>query len=154
MANFKQYTAEFRAVDAKLIVASVEPRDVAEQLRSELGLDFPIGYGLNERAVASATGAFYEAEGFGQGPFLHATGFILDDDGRVRISAYSNGALGRLLPDQCLSYIDSFTGVPVGGVPTNVSPETLAPYAVGDYVPGSEWNEATDSPSDKGGGPT
>ena len=105
----------------KLIAASVEPREVAEQLRSELGLDFPIGSSLGERAVASASGAFYEAEGFGQGPFLHATGFILDEDGKVRITVYSNGALGRLQPDHCLSCIDAFTGVPVVEVPTEVS---------------------------------
>ena len=135
MANFKEHTAAFEARKVKVIAASVETRDVAEQLGSDLGLDFPIGYGLNEREVASATGAFYDAEGFsGQGGSLHATGFILDEEGHVRTSLYSNGALGRLLPDQCISYIDTFKGLPVGAVPTKVAPETLALYAVPDDV--------------------
>jgi len=126
LANYRDKAAEFESRGVKLISASVDPADRAEQLSSELELDLRLGirlgYGLDREEIASATGAFYEAEGnfgAGKGGFLHATGFILDDDGKVRIAVYSTGAVGRLTPEDCLGYIDAFKGVPLGELPSS-----------------------------------
>ena len=124
MADYGDKAAEFESRGVKLISASVDTADRAEQLSSELALDFPLGYGLDREEIASATGAFYEAEGnfeAGKGGFLHATGFILDDDGKVRVAVYSTGAVGRLTPKDCLGYIDAFKGVPLGELPSSSS---------------------------------
>ena len=47
------------------------------------------------RAVSAATGAFVDP---GRG-FLQSTGFVLDPAGKVVVSVYSSGAIGRLVPD-------------------------------------------------------
>ncbi|MBW1882175.1 MAG: redoxin domain-containing protein [Deltaproteobacteria bacterium] len=120
MANYAEQMAEFASRDVKVIAASVDPLGLAEQLSSKLDLDFRLGYGLDKEEIASATGAFYEAKGnfeAGRAGFLHATGFILDDEGKVRLALYSTGAIGRLTPQDCLGYIDAFKGVPLGELP-------------------------------------
>ena len=121
MANYSEKASEFEARDVRVIAASVDPRPLVEELSAELDLKFALGYGLDKEAVASATGAFYEAKGnfeAGKAGFLHATGFILDDDARVRLALYSTGAMGRLTPEDCLGYIDAFKGVPLGEIPS------------------------------------
>jgi hypothetical protein len=45
--------------------------------------------------VAAATGAFVNDDP----RYLQSTGFVLDPDGRVIVSVYSSGAIGRLVPD-------------------------------------------------------
>ncbi len=105
----------------KVIAASVDPLPIAEGFISELDLKFRLGYGLDKEEISSATGAFYEAKGnfeAGRAGFLHATGFILDDEGKVRLALYSTGAMGRLTPEDCLAYIDAFKGVPLGELPS------------------------------------
>jgi alkyl hydroperoxide reductase subunit AhpC len=45
--------------------------------------------------VADLTGAFVNP-----GPvYLQSTGFVLDPHGKVMVSVYSSGAIGRLVPD-------------------------------------------------------
>jgi peroxiredoxin len=120
LASYGEHTAEFESRDVKLIAASVDPLPLVEELSSKLDLHFPLGYSLDKEQVASATGAFYEARGssdVNRAGFLHATGFILDDDGKVRLALYSTGAMGRLTPQDCLGYIDAFKGVPLGELP-------------------------------------
>jgi len=110
LANFSEQIAEFESRAVKLIAASVDPLPIAKELSSKLELNFPLGYGLDKEAVSSLTGAFYEAKGHfeaGKAGFLHATGFILDDAGKVRLALYSTGPMGRLTPQDCLGYIDA-----------------------------------------------
>jgi len=121
LASYNDRLADFESRDVDLIIASVDPLPIVERLASELGLGFPLGYGLNKEEVSAATGAFYEAKGIfeaGKAGFLHATGFILDNDGMIRLALYSTGAMGRLTPDDCLGYIDAFQGVPLGELPS------------------------------------
>lgn len=61
---------------------------------AKLKLGFPLGHGADAAAVSEATGAFVASEGF-----LQSTGFVLSPDGRVLVSVYSSGAIGRLLPE-------------------------------------------------------
>jgi hypothetical protein len=51
--------------------------------------------------VAEATGAFVDPEG----GYLQSTGFVLDPGGKVVISVYSSGAIGRLVPDDVVGLI-------------------------------------------------
>ncbi|AGL18046.1 redoxin domain-containing protein [Actinoplanes sp. N902-109] len=73
-------------------------KDFAE--RKKIG--FPVAYGVDAAAVAEATGAFVNP-----GPrYLQSTGFVLDPAGKVLVSVYSTGAIGRLVPDDVLGLID------------------------------------------------
>jgi hypothetical protein len=58
------------------------------------GLRFPVGHSADAAAIAHATGAFINPGP----PYLQSTGFVLDPGGRVIVSVYSSGAIGRLLP--------------------------------------------------------
>ena len=59
------------------------------------GLTFPVGFGADARAVADLTGAFVNPDPM----YLQSTGFVLDPEGKVVVSVYSSGAIGRLVPD-------------------------------------------------------
>ena len=52
-------------------------------------------------AVAAATGAFVNDEP----RYLQSTGFVLDPEGRVVVSVYSSGAIGRLVPGDVIGLI-------------------------------------------------
>ena len=47
------------------------------------------------RNVADLTGAFVNPDQV----YLQSTGFVLDPQGKVVVSVYSSGAIGRLVPD-------------------------------------------------------
>ena len=54
-----------------------------------------LNYGLLAASVAALTGAFVNP-----GPvYLQSTDFVLDPAGKVVVSVYSSGAIGRLVPD-------------------------------------------------------
>lgn len=59
------------------------------------GLTFPVGFGADARAVAGLTGAFVNPDPV----YLQSTGFVLDAGGKVLVSVYSSGAIGRLVPE-------------------------------------------------------
>ena len=65
------------------------------------GLSFPVGHSADAGAIAALTGAFVNPEP----AFLQSTGFVLDPSGRVLVSVYSSGAIGRLVPDDVIGLV-------------------------------------------------
>jgi hypothetical protein len=64
-------------------------------------LTFPLGHSADAAAISAATGAFVDpAAGF-----LQSTGFVLDPSGKVIVSVYSSGAIGRLVPEDVVGLI-------------------------------------------------
>jgi peroxiredoxin len=98
---FQRATESFAEVDAHVIALSVDDEATTAELVAKLGLTFPVGFGADAHAVAKATGAFLNAEPV----FLQSTGFILDPTGRVIVSVYSSGAIGRLVPEDVVGMI-------------------------------------------------
>jgi peroxiredoxin len=81
-------------VDARVVALSTDDEQTAKDLIDEHELTFPVGYGADAHAVSAATGAFVN-----ENPsYLQSTGFVLDPSGRVVVSVYSSGAIGRLIP--------------------------------------------------------
>jgi peroxiredoxin len=83
------------AVDARVIALSVDDEATTQAFIAKHGLQFPVGHSADPRAVAAATGAFVNDDPL----YLQSTGFVLDLTGRVIVSVYSSGAIGRLVPD-------------------------------------------------------
>jgi peroxiredoxin len=83
--------------DAGVRVAALPVDDEATTaaLIAKHGLTFPVGYGADARKVADLTGAFVNPDPV----YLQFTGFVLDPQGKVVVSVYSSGAIGRLAPD-------------------------------------------------------
>jgi peroxiredoxin len=88
-------------VGTKVVALSVDDEATTQELVAKHGLTFPVGHSADARAVTEVTGAFVNDEP----TFLQSTGFVLDPNGRVVISAYSSGAIGRLVPDDVVGVI-------------------------------------------------
>jgi peroxiredoxin len=88
-------------VGATVVALSVDDEATTQELISKHGLTFPVGHSADARAVAEATGAFVNDDP----TYLQSTGFVLDPDGRVVVSVYSSGAIGRLMPDDVVGLI-------------------------------------------------
>jgi peroxiredoxin len=62
------------------------------------GITFPLGHSADARAVAGLTGAFVNDDPL----YLQSTGFVLNRQGKVIVSVYSSGAIGRLVPEDVI----------------------------------------------------
>jgi peroxiredoxin len=88
-------------LDVRTVALSVDDESTTRELIAKHGLEFPVGYGADAQAVAAATGAFVNPEPV----YLQSTGFMLDPEGRVIVSVYSSGAIGRLVPDDVVGLV-------------------------------------------------
>ncbi len=94
---------EFSKKNIQIIAASADPWEKALQTVERYRLTFRIGYGLNPQEISSLTGAFYNA----RENYLHATGFIIGQDGKVENAVYSSRSIGRLVAQDCIEFIGS-----------------------------------------------
>jgi peroxiredoxin len=88
-------------VDATVVALSVDEEATTQDLIAKHGLRFPVGHSADATAIAGATGAFVNSDPV----YLQSTGFVLDPGGRVVVSVYSSGAIGRLLPEDVIGLI-------------------------------------------------
>ena len=92
---FQRAASSLADVGAKVVALSVDDESATAALIAKHGLSFPVGHSADAAAISAATGAFTDpARGY-----LQSTGFVLDPAGRVIVSVYSSGAIGRLVPD-------------------------------------------------------
>jgi peroxiredoxin len=82
------------AMDVSVVALSVDDEATTLDLIARHGLGFPVGHRADAAAIADATGAFTNHDP----RHLQSTGFVLDPGGRVIVSVYSGGAIGRLPP--------------------------------------------------------
>lgn len=82
----------------KVAALSVDDNETTAALVNKHKLTFPVGYGAVAPAIASLTGAFVNPDPL----YLQSTGFVLDPAGKVIVSVYSSGAIGRLVPDDVI----------------------------------------------------
>jgi peroxiredoxin len=86
---------------AKIVALSVDDEATTQDMIAKHGLQFPVGRSTDARAIADATGAFVNDDPL----YLQSTGFVLDRGGRVVVSVYSSGAIGRLVPEDVIGLI-------------------------------------------------
>lgn len=98
---FQRAQERLARVGARVVAVSVDDEHTTKALIATHGLEFPVAHGADAETVADATGAFINQEP----RYLHSTGFVLDSDGRVVVSVYSSGAIGRLVPDDVIGLI-------------------------------------------------
>jgi peroxiredoxin len=82
-------------MNTAVVALSVDDEVTTAELIARHGLQFPVGHSADAHALAEATGAFLNHDPL----YVQSTGFILDPGGRVVISVYSSGAIGRLVPE-------------------------------------------------------
>ncbi len=93
LRSFERARRQLDELGIGVVALSVDDRATTATLVEDLGLTFPVGHGADPAAIRAATGAFISTEP----SFLQSTGFVLDGDGRVAVSVYSSGAIGRLV---------------------------------------------------------
>lgn len=95
--------AQGKLAEAGIRVAALSVDDAAttDQLASKLEISFPLGHSADAREIAELTGAFVNPNPV----YLQSTGFVLDPEGKVVVSVYSSGAIGRLVPDDVLGLV-------------------------------------------------
>lgn len=101
LAAFQRSLAALESAGIRLVALSVDDEETTRALVAKRHLTFPVGYGVDAAVVAGATGAFVDP---GRG-FLQSTGFVLDPGGRVVVSVYSSGAIGRLVPEDVVGLV-------------------------------------------------
>jgi peroxiredoxin len=85
----------------RVAALSVDDKETTAALVEKHKLTFPVGYGADARALAGLTGAFASPDPV----YLQSTGFVLDPAGKVVVSVYSSGAIGRLVPDDVVGLV-------------------------------------------------
>src|ERR1700757_1980696 len=108
---FQRASESLADVGAFVVAQSVDDEATTYELVAKHGLTFPVGHSADARAVAKATGAFVNETP----TYLQSTGFVLDPEGKVIVSVYSSGAIGRLVPEDVVGlirYIREHTAAP------------------------------------------
>lgn len=95
LSAFQRARDTLAAAGVGVAALSVDDEETTAALIAKLRLAFPVGYGADARKVAELTGAFVNPDPL----YLQSTGFVLDPDGKVVVSVYSSGAIGRLVPE-------------------------------------------------------
>jgi peroxiredoxin len=85
----------------RVVALSVDDEETTRQFAAKLELGFPLGHSADARAVAELTGAFVNPDPV----FLQSTGFVLDPAGKIVVSVYSSGAIGRLVPEDVIGLV-------------------------------------------------
>jgi peroxiredoxin len=98
---FQRAGERLEQAGVRVVALSVDDEPTTDALIQAHGLRFPVGHSADAHAVAAATGAFVDPD---RG-FLQSTGFVLAPDGRVVVSVYSSGAIGRLAPDDVIGLV-------------------------------------------------
>jgi peroxiredoxin len=98
---FQRAAGSLAEAGARVVALSVDGEATTRELIARHSLTFPVGHSADARAIARATGAFVNDDPL----FLQSTGFVLDPAGRVVVSVYSSGAIGRLVPEDVIGLI-------------------------------------------------
>jgi peroxiredoxin len=86
---------------ARIVALSADDPDATRALVEKHRLRFGVGHSADVGAVQARLGAFADRDM----DHLQSTGFVLDPAGRVVVSVYSSGAIGRLMPDDVIGLI-------------------------------------------------
>jgi peroxiredoxin len=109
---FHRARANLGEAGVRVAAMSADDEVTTAALVARHGLTFPVGFGADARAVAGLTGAFVNPGEV----HLQSTGFVLDPRGKVVVSVYSSGAIGRLVPEDVaglVSYVRERAARPV-----------------------------------------
>jgi peroxiredoxin len=98
---FQRASGTLAEIGARVAALSVDDEATTAALIAKHDLTFPVGFGADAFAVAGLTGAFVNPDP----AYLQSTGFVLDPAGKVVVSVYSSGAIGRLVPEDVTGLI-------------------------------------------------
>ena len=89
MVGFENVKAELAEQGIKVIAASVDDEEKAGEVTAEVS--FPVAHGVT-RADADTIGAWWED----RRNIIQPSELLIDSDGKITVSSYSDGPLGRM----------------------------------------------------------
>jgi peroxiredoxin len=98
---FQRAAERLAELNIAVVALSVDDEATTRATIEKHGLSFPVGFGADADAIAAATGAFVNDDPH----YLQSTGFVLGADGKVIVSVYSSGAIGRLVPEDVIGFV-------------------------------------------------
>jgi peroxiredoxin len=98
---FQRDLDKLAELDTKVVALSVDDEATTRALVEKHHLTFPVGHSADAHKVSEAIGSFVNPDP----EYLQSTGFVLGPDGRVIVSVYSSGAIGRLVPEDVAGLI-------------------------------------------------
>jgi peroxiredoxin len=98
---FQRASESLAEAGAKVAALSVDNEPTTAELIAKHGLTFPVGHSADAAAISDQTGAFVNPDPV----YLQSTGFVLDPAGRVVVSVYSSGAIGRIVPEDVIGLV-------------------------------------------------
>ena len=101
MVGFESEKNGLDDLDVKVIAISVDPEDKAKEVADEVS--FPVAFGAT-RAAGDAIGAWWgEPQNI-----IQPAEFVIGDDGKVVISSYSSGPIGRMDADEVVKLVNFY----------------------------------------------
>jgi len=98
---FQRAGGSLTQVGIRVAALWVDDEKTTAEFTAQHGLTFPLGHSADARAVAALTGAFVNEDPL----HLQSAGFVLDPQGKVVVSVYSSGAVGRLVPEDVIGLV-------------------------------------------------
>jgi peroxiredoxin len=98
---FQRAQDKLTELGIRVVALSVDDEATTRELIGKHSLTFTVGHSADARAVARETGAFVNDDPL----YLQSTGFVLAPNGRVIVSVYSSGAIGRLVPEDIVGMV-------------------------------------------------
>ncbi len=85
-----------------IVGASVEPKEVVQEMAEKAGVSFPMAYGIT-RDQADLLGSWWSDD---RGGYIQPTEFLLGRGGTVLGAMYASGPVGRISPDEAVHFIE------------------------------------------------
>ena len=86
-----------------IVGASVEPRELVQEMADKSGVTFPMAYGVTKEDV-DLLGSWWSQD---RGGYIQPTEFLLGRGGTVLGAMYASGPVGRISPDEAVHFIES-----------------------------------------------
>lgn len=98
MAGYEARREAFAEQGVSLLAGTVDDEEKTAEIAADLG--FPVAFGMTKKD-GDAMGSWWEE----QRQIIQPSEFLLSKSGKVIISAYSNGPIGRMDPAETLKLI-------------------------------------------------
>jgi peroxiredoxin len=98
---FQRSAAVLAEQGIRVVAVSVDDEATTSALVEKHRLTFSVAHSADAQKLSELTGAFVNDNPL----YLQSTGFVLDPQGRVIVSVYSSGAIGRLLPEDVVGLV-------------------------------------------------
>ena len=101
MASYQKNLEKLEELGMSVMAGTVEDRETAARMAEEVGLTFPIAYGITEDQVAALAPLWTEDDRHGR--YVQPTEFLVAKRRRTAFGTmYASGPIGRMSVDEVL----------------------------------------------------